>query len=164
MDIEAQERNCVFPLEEVVSAYTDMLFRIGFSMLGSADDTEDVLQNVFLKYHAKRPAFVDGEHCKAWLIRVTINETKNFLRFRKRRRKLEEDAMEVVPGTADRSALDALMRLPTKYKVVMHLYYVEGYKSAEIARIVGITPGAVRKRLVKGREKLKAIYLEGEDL
>ena len=164
MDIEARERECTFPLEEVVSAYADMLFRIGFSMLGSADDTEDILQNVFLKYHMKHPVFADAEHCKAWFIRVTINETKNFLRFRKRRKKLEEDAMEVVSGTEDRAALDALMRLPAKYKAVMYLYYVEGYKSAEIAQIVGISPGAVRKRLVKGRDKLKAIYLEGEDL
>ena len=76
-------------LEQIVTQYTDMLFRISYSMCGIAADAEDILQNVFLKLCVKRPHFRDDAHCRAWLIRVTINETKNALRFRAVRR--EED-------------------------------------------------------------------------
>lgn len=83
-------------LEQIVTQYTDMLFRISYSMCGIAADAEDILQNVFLKLCVKRPHFRDDAHCRAWLIRVTINETKNALRFRAVRR--EEDIAPLITG------------------------------------------------------------------
>lgn len=60
-------------LEQIVTQYTDMLFRISYSMCGIAADAEDILQNVFLQLCVKRPHFRDDAHCRAWLIRVTID-------------------------------------------------------------------------------------------
>ena len=151
-----------FSLEEAVRTYTDMLFRIAFSMIGDSDDAEDILQNVFLKYHLKHPAFADSEHCKAWLIRTAVNETKDFLRFRKRQRKLSENAALVLPREQDRAVMEALLALPVKFQSVLYLFYVEGYRTEEIGRMLRLTSAAVRKRLQKGREALKSIYLEGE--
>ena len=139
-----------------------MLFRIAFSMTGSPDDAEDILQNVFLKYHLKHPAFADAEHCKAWLIRTAVNETKDFLRFRKRQLKLSENAALVLPREQDRTVMEALLALPVKFQSVLYLFYVEGYRAEEIGKMLGTSSAAVRKRLQKGREALKAIYLEGE--
>ena len=157
-----QETDAEFSLEEAVTTYTQMLFRIAFSMTGSPDDAEDILQNVFLKFHLKRPAFTDSEHCKAWLIRTAVNETKDFLRFRKRRLKLFATAAEVLPREQDRTAMEALLALPVKLQSVMYLFYVEGYRAGEIGEMLGLSSAAVRKRLQKGREALKSIYLEGE--
>ena len=47
------------------------------------------------------------------------------------------------------------MSLPVKYKIVMTLFYIEGYDSNEVSKIIGISPEAVRKRMQKGRELLK---------
>ena len=151
-----------FSLEEAVQTYTQMLFRIAFSMTGDPDDAEDILQNVFLKYHLKHPAFSDSEHCKAWLIRTAVNETKDFLRFRKRQRTLSENAALVLPREQDRTVMEALLALPVKLQSVMYLFYVEGYRAEEIGKMLGTSSAAVRKRLQKGREALKSIYLEGE--
>lgn len=52
-------------LEQIVTQYTDMLFRISYSMCGIAADAEDILQNVFLKLCVKRPDFRDDAHCRA---------------------------------------------------------------------------------------------------
>lgn len=151
-----------FSLEAAVQAHTQMLFRIAFSMTGSPDDAEDILQNVFLKYHLKHPAFADSEHCKAWLIRTAVNETKDFLRFRKRQLRLSENAAQVLPREQDRTVMEALLALPVKYQSVLYLFYVEGYRAEEIGKMVGVSSAAVRKRLQKGRAALKSIYLEGE--
>ncbi len=147
-------------LEEAVAEYADMLFRIAFSVTGCAADAEDILQNVFLKFHTKKPQFNDAEHVKAWLIRVTENEAKSLLRFQKRRKRLAEDAAPLLPEARDRAVMESLLRLPPKLKTAMYLYYVEGYGSAKIAGMLGISDAAVRKRLEKGRIKLKEIYLE----
>ena len=156
------QSNAEFPLEEAVQTYTHMLFRIAFSMTGNSDDAEDILQNVFLKYHLKRPDFSDSEHCKAWLIRTAVNETKDFLRFRKRQLKLSENAAQVLPREQDRTVMEALLALPVKFQSVLYLFYVEGYRAEEIGKMLGLSSAAVRKRLQKGREALKSIYLEGE--
>lgn len=51
--------------------------------------------------------------------------------------------------------LKEVMLLPTKYKTVIHLYYIEGYKIEEIAGILKISESAVKKRMQRGREMLK---------
>lgn len=151
-----------YPLCEVVQAYTDTLFKIGFSITGSAADSEDILQNVFLKYYTKKPLFRSWEHCKAWLIRVTINESKNLLRFRVRRQAADiDDLAEILPSRIEQGIFMDILLLPDKYKTVLYLYYVEGYKTDEIAQMLKISPAAVRKRLEKGRKQLKLIYDEG---
>lgn len=159
--MESVDLECTQTFEpaDIAYTYTDMLFRISFSMVGTVDDAEDILQNVFLKYHTKKPQFRDGEHCKAWLIRVTINESKNFLRFRMRRRKTDITALEeILPDNTEQEIFTDLMLLPPKYKTVLHLYYIEGYRTMEVAEMLGISPAAVRKRLEKGRKQLKLIY------
>ena len=53
------------------------------------------------------------------------------------------------------------MNLPDKLKEVVYLHYIEGYRTAEIAQMLGITPNAVKKRLQRGRESLR-VSLYGE--
>lgn len=156
MDVTQEMSVTVFDLQGVIEQYTDMLFRISFSMTGSAADSEDILQNVFLRFHLKKPRFSGEAHCKAWLIRVTVNETKSFLRFRTRTRTVDLDALaEVLPDKAEAGVFRDILLLQPKYQAVMHLHYVEGYKTAEIADILEISPAAVRKRLETGRKQLK---------
>ncbi len=163
MEIAEREGTYTAEPEEIVRMYTELLFRISYSMSGNAADAEDVLQNVFLKYCVKRPHFRDGAHCKAWLIRVTVNETKNMLRFRALRRTEDLTPLaEILPDHEQQAVFQDILLLPEKYKIVLILHYVEGYKTAEIAEILKISPAAVRKRLEKGRKQLKLIYTEEE--
>ncbi len=149
-NIQEQEIN------ELVGKYSSMLFRISYCILCNSADAQDAVQETFLKYLTKAPDFLSEEHRKAWLIKVCANTSKNMLMFRLRRETVNIEDLENIGVTQnDLEAFEHIMSLPAKYKVVMTLYYVEGYKSKEIAEIINISEDAVRKRLQKGRELLK---------
>ena len=122
------------------------------------------MQETFLRYLTKAPEFESEEHRKAWLIRVSANISKNMQMFKLKRETVSIDDIENVGIARDDFELfELIMSLPAKYKIVMTLYYVEGYKSKEIAEIIDVNEDAVRKRLQKGRELLK-VEFEKEQL
>ncbi len=150
-------------IEYAVEKYSRMLFRICYSLLCNKEDAEDALQETFLRYMTKAPLFRDSEHEKAWLIKVATNISKNMCRYKARNfcENLSE-LRDIGVSDADIDVFGLIMRMPSKYKIVMDLYYIEGYKSNEIAQIINISPVAVRKRLQYGRTLLKK-ELERDD-
>ncbi|MBE6771296.1 MAG: sigma-70 family RNA polymerase sigma factor [Ruminococcaceae bacterium] len=141
-----------------------MLFRICYSILDNKHDAEDALQETFLKYMTKAPLFEDSEHEKAWLIKVATNISKNMCRFNNRHATENlEELRSIGVSDDDRDIFELIMRLPSKYKIVLDLYYIEGYKANEIAKITGASPVTVRKRLQYGRKLLKS-ELERNDM
>ena len=116
---------------------------------------------MFLKYMTEKKPFSDEEHKKAWLIRVATHRCYDILRFRKRKSCLCLDVVaDMAEQSETREILQAVYALPPKYKTVVILHYIEGYKTEEIAKILSVSPMAVRKRLQYAREKLK---MEQED-
>ena len=105
--------------------------------------------------------FESDEHIKAWLITVTINCTKDlFLSswFRKTEALDENISAE---ETEESDLYYALMKLPQKYRTVIHLHYYEGYRVNEIAKMTKASEGTVKSQLHRGREMLKNILDEG---
>ena len=150
-------------IECVVNTYSNMLFKLCFTMLGNNADAEDAVGNTFLKYITKSPYFQSEEHTKAWLIRIATNICKDMYRFNKKRDYLSFDDLFNYCKTEEIcEILEEVMSLPEKYKTVIHLFYIEGYKTDEIAKILSISSSAVRKRLQYAREKLKFEYGKGE--
>lgn len=147
--------------ENAVNAYGDSLLRLCSVMLGNREDALDAVQETFLKYMTKSPAFNDSEHEKAWLLRVASNECKDMLRMRRHSSLLSlDDIRDREPGAEsedDAQVLALLCSLDEKYRAVIQLHYVEGYKINEIAEILGITQAAVKKRLQRGREALRSM-------
>ena len=141
-------------------AYSGAVYRLAMVYLGRQADAEDVTQEVFLRLLHRTPAFADQDHEKRWLLQVTANLCRDQLRgfWRKRITELED----TLPAAAqeERDALDAVIRLPEKYRLPIHLHYYEGYSVAEIAEILKLGQSAVKMRLKRGRELLK-IELEG---
>lgn len=151
-------------IKELVSKYSSLIFRISYCILCNMQDAEDAVQETLLKYITKAPEFNNEEHRKAWLIKVSANISKNMLMFRLRRETVSiDDVKNIGVSEVDYETFELIMSLPVKHKIVMTLYYVEGYKSKEIAEIIGISEDAVRKRLQKGRELLKK-EIEKEEL
>lgn len=143
-------------VEYAVEKYSKMLFRICFSILCNREDAEDALQETFLKYMTKAPLFRDGDHEKAWLIKVATNTSKNMCRYNTRRECTDiSELKEIGVEDADISSLNVVLKLDVKYRIVLDLFYIEGYKSREIAQILDISPAAVRKRLQYARQELK---------
>lgn len=141
-----------------IELYADMIRRICLYHLKTEADTEDVFQNVFLKYLQNDTVFASAEHEKAWFIRVTLNACKDLLKslFRHAAVSLEVLAEESVTMESEhREVLEAVLSLPVKYKDVIYLHYYEGYSAAEIAKIVKSKENTVYSLLSRGRSMLK---------
>lgn len=148
-------------IEIIIDSYADMLFRICFVMLGNEADCEDAVQETFISYLQKAPVFEDSEHQKAWLITTAKNKCRDMLRFRSRHKQTDiEYLKELSSDPSDSGILEALMSLPENIRLVLTLYYVEGYRVEDIARIIQRTPSAVKMRLQKGRKLLEKKYRE----
>lgn len=148
-------------VNRAVEAYADMVRRICLVHLKNVHDTEDVFQNIFLKYMLYKGAFENEEHEKAWFVRVTINACTDWLRSLSRRRWLPlESALEEsgIQDNGSKEVLEAVLQLPEKYRRVVYLFYYEGYSAVEIAGILGKKENTVYTWLsrAKGilREKL----------
>lgn len=142
--------------------YSDTVYRLAFARLKNKHDADDVLQEVFLRYLRQGAPADSDEHEKALLIRITVNCSKTLLSGNKRRRTEELYESIPCPQAPEHNALDAALRLPVKYRTVIHLHYYCGYAVNEIADILRCKPATVRSQLFRAREKLKK-ELEGAD-
>lgn len=141
-----------------VEQYADMIRRICFMHLKNQTDTEDISQNVLLKYLLYSGAFKSAEHEKAWFIRVTVNACKDYLKslWRHPATPLElisEEALAISDEQGE--ILHTVLSLPAKYKDVIYLFYYEGYSALEIAKILGKNENTVYSLMSRGRALLK---------
>jgi RNA polymerase sigma-70 factor (ECF subfamily) len=139
-------------------------------MTGSAEDAEDLLQEVFLQAHRKLAGFRGDSTLATWLYRLAMNHCLDHLRGRqaKMSRSTEsidaEDAIEpaahtpAVPTAVSRLDLERAIRsLPEGCKAAFLLHDVEGFEHREIARILGVSEGTSKSQVHKARMKLRAI-------
>ena len=151
-----------YTYEEIANKYIDTVYRLSFARTKSQQYAEDITQDVFLKLISSGKTFRSEEHLKAWLLRVTINLTKDLFSssWYKKTDALDENIC--APTEKDTADLkDALDKLPQKYRTVIHLHYYEGYRVNEIARMTKASEGTVKSQLHRGREMLKSILDEG---
>jgi len=146
-------------IESLLQTYGNSLFRLSLVMLRNESDAEDAIQDTMIRYLQKAPNFQNADHEKAWLFKVCTNICHDMLRYRKRHPQVDIDTQyHLTEKEIDASLLDALMELPEKFKLVLILYYVEGYRIHEIAEIIERSPSAVKMRLQKGRNLLENTY------
>ena len=137
----------------VVEKYKDRLFSAAFNVCANAADAEDVVQDTFIRYHTTNTQFADEQHIRAWLLRVAINKAKNVT--------LEDYAETLAfPSPEAGDLFEKVMKLPEKYRIVIHLFYYEDYSVREIAGILRITEANVKVRLSRGRRLLKEALQE----
>ena len=150
-------------LEELLDRHEDTLFRAALAILGDVQEAEDAVQDTFLRYLEKRPELRDGDHEKAWLLKVTANRCKSILRTRRRRPTVELlDIYPVPEEEGSRELMEAILTLPANQRSAVHLHYYEGYTSEEIGAILGQRPGTVRSHLSRARDALRRYLLEEE--
>lgn len=142
--------------DEKYDQFSKLVYKIAFIHLGNKADSEEAVQEVFIKLFHKAPEFYDSEHEKAWIIRVTSNHCKNMLRSFWRKRVTQLEDMSVYFGSQkELENAKLIINLPTKYKTIVHLFYYEGYAVKEISKIMKISESAIKMRLKRGREMLK---------
>lgn len=147
---------------EIITAvykHGDTVKRVCTIHLKNHMDTEDIFQEVFLKYMLSKKEFENETHEKAWLLRVAINACKDYRKnfFRSKCMPLEE-LMETADeiGLRNRELLMAVLGLPRKYRQVIYLHYYEGYSPDEIGWILHRNVNTVYTHLTRGRQCLRA--------
>ena len=103
------------------------------------------------------------EHIKATLIRITVNCSNSLLSsaWFKKTAPLDEN-ISVTDNASLENTLSEVLKLPLKYRTVIHLYYYMGYSVAEIADLTKTNPSTVKTRLSRAREQLKKTLKEEE--
>lgn len=151
-------------VEEAIEKYSAPLYSFVLAQTHSVQDAEDVLQEVFFLYARKSPSFRSEGQRKLWLMRAALNYCRNLRRFWRRHGTLPlEDSDVVLEGPEERDLFLELDRLPEKYRAAMHLFYFGGLTTEEISQTLGCSPQAVRTRLKRGRDMLRAKMSDGED-
>ena len=144
--------------DEAFRRYADRVYAAAFSVTRDPTDADDATQDTFLRYHTRCDDFESEAHLKAWLLRVAINRAKDLSgSFWRRNATSLEDYMETLAFQMpeDSELFRAVMMLPKKYRVVIHLHYYEGYRVEEIAGLLGRSAGTVKSQLSRGRMLLK---------
>ncbi len=149
---------------DILKKYGDNIYYIALMHTKNEMDAQDIVQEVFLKYAQRQESFESEEHRKAWLIRVTVNMCINLSKsaWITKNTELKEEILPSVKSPEDNNYVqEAVFRLPEKYRMVVHLFYFEGYSIKEIGNITGQKENAVKTQLSRARNLLKDI-LRGE--
>ena len=144
--------------------YGNAILRLAYSYLHNLSDAEDILQETLIRYLQARPELAGPRHEKAWLLKVAANLSKNRIDYNRLRDTDELEETLVAEERQDLSFVwEAVKSLPAKYREVIHLFYQEGYSTAQIAQILDRKESSVRSDLHRGRERLREILKEEYD-
>ena len=152
----------------IIGKYSDMVLKIAYQNTRDLQESEDIVQEVFLALFS-RPLIKDEEHLKAWLIRVTLNKSRSFLRSARRKvLPLDEslapaERLAPEPSFTRDEVLSQLFSLPEAERNALYLHYYEGYSAKEIGKFLKKSENAVYILLSRGRAKLKELLKEEED-
>ncbi len=146
--------------EILIGKYRDSVFALSFCICKDREDADDVVQEVFVKYHFSGQEFESERHIHSWLCKVAVNLSRNRVKcfWRSHKESIEEYKKTLSFGTEEDGELfSAVMSLPRKYRTALHLHYFEGYSVKEISKMLGISESNAKARLSRGRKALKSI-------
>lgn len=144
-------------IAEIYNRQVDTVYRICFSFMKNTHDTEDLVQETFLRLLSSGVIFQSLEHEKAWLIVTASNLCKDTLKkwWRKTEDITDPSLGLQQPPFEINGVLEAILELPKDQKTVVYMYYYEGYSTADISRYLGCPHATVRSRLSRARKTLK---------
>lgn len=139
------------------------MYRIAISMLHNEEDAADAIQETVLKCWQKIGQLKQEAYFQTWLTRILINQCKDVLKSRKRYVLLDDFEVSDFPELVQEDSYfanewkEVLGGLKEKYRIVMELYYADGFSTKEIAEMLHITDMSVRSRLSRGRKQLEQL-------
>ncbi|WP_342566682.1 sigma-70 family RNA polymerase sigma factor [Psychrobacillus sp. FSL K6-4046] len=163
--------------EQIMKEHGEPLIRLAYLMVKDWGAAEDIMQDVFIKYYLNQDQFQGKSTLKTYLYRITINCCYNYLRSWKNKKKnfteqirgLFTDSYnpekEILSNNRNSTLLEEILKLPTKYREVILLFYYQEFKIVTIALILNCSEGTVKTRLSRARKllKTKLSVVDGED-
>ena len=124
---------------ELMQLYMQDMYRVALAILMNDEDAADAIQDTILACWEKIHTLRKREFFKTWLTRILINKCYDIRKKRRNCVELEEYADE-------------------KYRIIMTLFYSQGYRIDEIADMLKLPKSTVQTRLQRGRERLAVYY------
>lgn len=148
----------------LVNLHMQDMYKIAWSYLKNDEDVADAIQDTILACFEKLQTLRNNKYFKTWMVRILINNCKDILQ--KKKRVVYTDVMEDTPVYQNdyESAewKQVLNSLDEKYRMILLLYYLEGFNTREISEILEMKENTVKSRLKRGREKVIQSYNRGE--
>ena len=144
--------------EEIYYKHKQTLYNISYSYLKNVSDSDDIVQDVFMKYLNTNNDFKSDDDLKYWLIRVCVNACINEIKSTYKKKVMLDNDISLNNDSnknEDDEIFSYVYNLPLQYKDVIVLYYYESYSVDEISKILKISQANVKKRLERGRNILK---------
>ncbi len=151
---------------ELMEKNTLAMYKVARGILGNDEDVADAIQDTILTCFEKIHTLKQPQYFKTWMIRILINECNKILRHY---RSIQvQDNMPDVPGQdgslAELEFKEMLSLVEEKYRIVLILYYVEGFKISDIASILELNENTVKSRLKRAREQIRAEYSKEDSI
>ena len=148
-------------IDELVEEYSNMVLQVAYQNLFNKSEAEDVTQEVFIKLIHNLSKLKSKEHIKAWLIRVTINLSKDYNKsfWNKNTTAIDEEIKYF--DEEYQEVFKELSKLSPEYRNIIYLYYYEGYKINEISEILKMNKNTVNSYLTRARNELKKNLEDG---
>jgi RNA polymerase sigma-70 factor (ECF subfamily) len=152
-----------FAFRRIISAHHDDMRKVCMAIADDRAVAEEATQAAWVIAWKRLGDVSDEGHLRPWLVAVAANETKQLLRKRRRRAKVEVTAeashvsggFDPASGVVDIDVRDAMARLDPDDRALLALRYVAGFDSNELAKALGMKPGTVRQRLRRLLERLR---------
>lgn len=150
-------------VSEIYDRHVNTVYRVSILYMKNQHDTEDMVQNTFIRLIRDNTVFQSEEHEKAWLIKTATNLCKDFFRswWTKTVGINHAEDMAIDKPIEIDDTIKKVMELPSKYKTAVYMYYYEGYSTKEIAEILDKNISTIKGYLFTGRKLLK-IEMEGD--
>lgn len=159
--MDTKQWTSITEFREFYDRQVKRVYRLAMVLMGNISDAEDVTQMVFLKAWEKKPDFRDSDHEIAWILTTTRNQCKDIHKsFYRRKRTDLENAPEpqvTLETQMDSEIWEALQSLTEKYRMVLYLYYYEGYSVRELSVILGRRESTLQTQLATGRKQIKSL-------
>lgn len=159
--MDTKQWTSITEFREFYDRQVKRVYRLAMVLMGNISDAEDVTQTVFLKAWEKKPDFRDSDHEIAWILTTTRNQCKDIHKsFYRRKRTDLENAPEpqvTLETQMDSEIWEALQSLTEKYRMVLYLYYYEGYSVRALSVILGRRESTLQTQLATGRKQIKSL-------
>ena len=144
-------------ITEIYNRQVDTVYRICFSFMKNVPETEDMVQETFLRLISSPVVFQSEAHEKAWLIVTASNLCRDTLKkWWRKTENIDDPTLGLKqPPFEINEVLAAILELPHDQKTVVYMYYYEGYSTADIASYLRCPRATVRSRLSRARKNLK---------
>ena len=161
-DIQRAKKGDIEAFINLMDINKTYMYKVAKSILNNNEDIADAIQETILSCYKNIEKLKEIKYFKTWMTRILINKCNDVIRANKNIIYIEQEKEEGYSENIEQSVSlrECFDRLKPDYKIVMIMYYDQGFNSKEISEILNINESTVRTRMARGRDYLREHYLK----